>query len=175
MTMSNSTVGCLLAMTAAVLIAGCGKAPAPAAEGPVPAASMPAMAPHGTPSAPHPVPSGPIETVDLSGIPKADGGKTIAEVFAEKDQLAGQAVVFRGRVVKTNAGIMGKNWLHVRDGTGEEGANDLTVTTIDVLPNVGDTVLVTGQLEVDRDFGMGYRYALIFENADVTVETPASR
>jgi hypothetical protein len=70
---------------------------------------------------------------------------------------------------------MGKNWLHVRDGTGEEGTNDLTVTTIDVLPNVGDLVLVTGPLETDKDFGMGYRYDLIIEDAEVTVEAGAPR
>jgi hypothetical protein len=175
---SKSVVGCLLSLAAVMSLAGCGKEqPAsPATQAPaMPAASMPGMSPHGTTDAPHPMPSGPSEEVDLSGIDKADGGKTIAEVFAEKDQLAGQAVVFRGRIVKTNAGIMGKNWLHVRDGTGAEGSNDLTVTTVDVLPNVGDTVLVSGLLEVDKDFGMGYRYDLIIENAEVTVESAAAR
>jgi hypothetical protein len=165
---SKLTIGCLLALSVAVFISGCGKEqPAPANAPEAPPAAMPAPPPHPTPAAP-------VGTVDLSGIEAAEGGRTIAEVFAEKDQLAGETIVFRGKVVKVNAGIMGKNWLHVRDGSGAEGANDLTVTTIDVLPNVGDTVLVSGVIELNKDFGMGYQYDLIIENADVTVETPAA-
>jgi len=101
------------------------------------------------------------------------GGKTVAEVFAEKDQLGGQAVTVRGKVVKTNANIMGKNWLHVRDGSGAEGTNDLTVTTAAHLPSVGDTVLVTGQVSLNKDFGMGYAYDVIVEDAEVKVEESA--
>lgn len=166
--MSKAIIGCLLALSVAVSISGCGKEPpAPVAAPEAPPAAMPAPAPHPTPAAPS-------ETVDLSGIEKAAGGKTIAEVFAEKDQLAGETIMFRGKVVKTNAGIMGKNWLHIRDGSGTEGTNDLTVTTAEVLPNVGDTVLVSGAVELNKDFGMGYQYDIIIDDADVTVETAAS-
>ena len=95
-------------------------------------------------------------------------------MFAEKDQLAGQPVVFRGKVVKTNPNIMGKNWLHVRDGSGAEGTNDLTVTTAGTAPNVGDTVVVKGTVALNKDFGMGYQYDIIVEDAEVTVETTGS-
>ena len=71
--------------------------------------------------------------------------------------------------MKFNGGILGKNWLHVRDGSGAEGTNDLTVTT-DAVVKVGDLVLVTGILASDRDFGGGYKYALIVENAQVVVQ-----
>ena len=71
--------------------------------------------------------------------------------------------------MKYNGGILGKNWLHLRDGTGAEGSNDLTVTT-DTRAKVGALVLVTGTLSTDRDFGGGYKYALIVENARVVVE-----
>lgn len=163
--MSRSALGSLLVLSLAVSIAGCGKEqPAPAAAPEAPPAVMPAPPPH-------PVPAAPTDTIDLSGIDKAEGGKTIAEVYAEKDQLAGETIVLRGKVVKANAGIMGKNWLHIRDGSGAEGTNDLTVTTIEVLPNVGDTVLVSGVVELNKDFGMGYQYNIIIEDADVTVET----
>lgn len=169
--MSKVIIGGLLALSVAVFISGCGKEPsapaAPAAAPEAPPATMPAPPPHPTPTAPS-------DSVDLSGIERAEGGKTIAEVFAEKDQLAGETIVFRGKVVKTNAGIMGKNWLHIRDGSGAEGTNDLTVTTAEVLPNVGDTVLVRGPVVLNKDFGMGYQYDIIIEDADVTVETAAS-
>ena len=165
----NRTLGSLLALTVAVAVSGCNKEPAAttAAAPEAPAATMPAAEPHPTPAAP-------TEAVDLSGIAKADGGKTIAEVFAEKDQLAGQPVVFRGKVVKTNPNIMGKNWLHVRDGSGAEGTNDLTVTTAGTVPNVGDTVVVKGTVALNKDFGMGYQYDIIVEDAEVTVEATGS-
>jgi hypothetical protein len=95
-------------------------------------------------------------------------------VFAEKDALVGKPVTVRGKVVKANSGIMGKNWIHVRDGSGSDGTNDLTVTTTTAQPNVGDTVLVTGPVSLNKDFGMGYQYDVIVEDAQVTVETTAT-
>jgi hypothetical protein len=143
---------------------GCGKKPAPEAASAAPAAGPPMAVTHPTPAA------APGTEVDLTGIARADGGKTVAELFAEKDTLAGTPVTVRGKVVKTNAMIMDKNWLHVRDGSGAEGTNDLTVTTSAELPQVGATVVVTGQVALDKDFGMGYLYPVILEDAQVTVE-----
>jgi hypothetical protein len=164
---SKAKIHSPLALSVLLLLAGCSKEPPPAGE--APAAQAPA--PSSEAAQPHPVPTAsPVADVDLTGIEKAEGGKTVAEVFAEKDQLAGANVVVRGKVVKTNAGVMGKNWLHVRDGSGAEGTNDLTVTTASVLPEVGSTVVVSGPLTLDKDFGMGYRYDVIIEDAEVTVE-----
>ena len=120
----------------------------------------------------HP-PAKPVAPVEIGTIAKAE--KTVAEVFEQKDQLSGQKLTVRGQVVKTNSGIMGKDWLHVRDGSGAEGTNDLTVTVPAAgapLPNVGDTVLVTGTVGLNRDFGMGYQYPAILEDAKVKVEAP---
>ncbi len=160
----------LIALAVAATLAGCAKkedAAAPAA-----AAAPEATAPMMPAGETHPAPKAAAE-VDLTGIAKAEGGKTVAEVFAEKDALAGQPVTFRGKVVKTNPDIMGKNWLHVRDGSGEEGTNDLTITTAGTLPNVGDTVVVTGNVTLNKDFGMGYAYDVLVEDAQVTVEPAA--
>jgi len=109
--------------------------------------------------------------VDLSGIARPEGGKTIGEIYAEKAALAGKQVVLRAKVVKFNTQIMGKNWLHVRDGSGDaaQGTHDLTVTT-DAAAKIGDTVLVSGKLHLDRDFGFGYKYDALIEGAKVTVE-----
>jgi len=164
----KATTGSVLALSVLALLAGCGKKEDAATSTPA-ATEAPAAAPQA--AEPHPQPSATSsEPVDLSGIAKAEGGKTIAEVYAEKDQLAGQKVAVRGKVVKVNAGIMDKNWVHVRDGSGAEGTNDLTVTTVSAVPNVGDTVLVTGQVSLNKDFGMGYAYSVIVEDADVKVE-----
>jgi len=107
--------------------------------------------------------------VDVSGIKKAEGGQTVADVFAGKANLAGKDVKVRGKVVKFSPGIMGKNWIHLQDGTGKEGTNDLTVTTSETV-KVGDTVVVAGKVSTDKDFGYGYKYDVILEDAKLTVE-----
>ena len=146
-------------------------------------ASSPAgagAAPAGTPMSGAAMPEGHPETgvsssaaadIDLSNVAKADDGVTVGEVFTSKDGLAGKEVVLRGKVVKFSPQIMGKNWIHLQDGSGDAaaGTNDLTVTT-DITANVGDTVLVTGALTLDKDFGYGYQYNVIIEDAKVTVE-----
>jgi len=107
--------------------------------------------------------------INLAGIARAEGGKTVAEIYAAKSELSGKEVVVRGRVVKFTPAIMGTNWVHLQDGTGEEGANDLTITTSATV-KVGDTVVARGALGVDRDFGYGYHYAVIIENGEITTE-----
>lgn len=106
-------------------------------------------------------------TEKISGVKKAD--KTVGEVFAEKAALAGKTVKVRGKVVKFSPEIMGKNWIHLQDGTGAAGSNDLTVTTKGMAKQ-GDTIVVSGVVAADKDFGYGYKYAVIIEDADVTVE-----
>lgn len=110
-----------------------------------------------------------VTDVDLSGIEVAAGGKTVQQVYEDPAGLAGKNIKIRAKVVKFNAGIMGKNWLHIQDGTGAEGTNDLTVTTL-ATADIGDTVLIDGTLVTDKDFGYGYKYAVLIEDAKVTVE-----
>ncbi|MDH3869836.1 MAG: DNA-binding protein, partial [Desulfuromonadales bacterium] len=108
-------------------------------------------------------------TVDLSGITVAEGGVTIEDMFTKKAELAGKSVSVRGKVVKFTPEIMGKNWIHLQDGTGAEGTSDLTVTT-SASAKMGDTVTVSGVVVIDKDFGYGYAYDVIIEDAEVTVE-----
>jgi hypothetical protein len=91
----------------------------------------------------------------------------VEDVFANKDVLNGTKITVKGEVVKFNSAIMGKNWVHIRDGSGKPGTNDLTATTNDNAA-VGDKVIVTGTLIVDKDFGAGYKYAVILEEATIT-------
>lgn len=111
------------------------------------------------------------ELVDLTGIKPAKGGQTVQQIVEGKGKLSGKTVTVRGKVVKYNGGIMGKNWLHIRDGSGsaEKASHDLTVTT-DTEAKVGDTVLVTGKVTTNKDFGAGYKYDVILEDAQVVVE-----
>ena len=108
-------------------------------------------------------------STDFSGIKKPAGGKTVAEIYAEKKNIGGKTVTLRGKVVKFNADIMGRNWAHVKDGTGAEGSNDLTVTTLNKV-KVDDTVLVEGIVALDKDFGYGYKYGVLIDNATLKTE-----
>ena len=109
------------------------------------------------------------KAANLTNIPRAPNGQTVAEILTDKNKFTGQPIAIRARVVKYNAQILGKNWLHLRDGSGGEDTNDLTVTT-NAEVKVGDLVLVTGKLTTDRDFGSGYTYAAIVEDATVVVQ-----
>ena len=171
--MLKASIASVLALAAAMSLTGCNGKPqeaaktdaAPTAAAPAGPAAMPADHPQARPTG----------EVDLTGILKAEGGKSVVDVYTEKAALANQKVVVRGKVVKTNAGIMGKDWVHVRDGSGAEGANDLTVTAnAGAAPaKVGDTVLVTGTVALNKDFGMGYQYPVLVEDAEVKAEVAA--
>lgn len=138
--------------------------------GAAPAAPAAAGAPADPAAGAHPTPTvGDTSEIDFTGIEKPEGGKTVGEIFAMKADLSGKEVALRGKVVKFSSMIMGKNWIHIKDGTDHEGADDLTVTT-DGTASVGDTVLVNAMVTVDKDFGAGYRYDVILEDAKVTVE-----
>ena len=129
--MLKASIASVLALAAVAALSGCAKKENAAA----PQAAAPAAQPAPQMTEPHPMPAAaPAAAVDLAGIAKAEGGLTVAEVFADPAKLAGQKVIVRGKVVKTNAGIMGTNWVHVRDGSGAEGTNDLTVTTKGEVP-----------------------------------------
>ena len=110
-----------------------------------------------------------LEDAHVQGVLKADGGYTVAEIHDRCDDLAGKTVRVRGRVVKFTPNVMGINWIHIQDGTGSGANHDLTVTS-HATAEVGDVVLVEGPLSVDRDFGAGYRYPVIIEGAEITVE-----
>jgi hypothetical protein len=96
------------------------------------------------------------------------GAYTVAELYEKIIELDRKYVVIRGQVVKFSADIMGKNWIHIQDGSGNpsKGTNDILVTSQDVL-SVGDIVTVKGTLSKDKDFGEGYKYAVIVEDARI--------
>ncbi len=103
--------------------------------------------------------------VEKATVPNA---YTVAEIFGKKSELDKKSVVVSGKVVKVSAGIMGKNWLHIQDGSGnaKDGNNDLVVTTQDI-SKVGDIVTAQGTLFKDKDFGSGYKYDVIIEEASI--------
>lgn len=101
-------------------------------------------------------------------IPVAPGknGKRIAELFALRKVLAGKKVLVHGQVVKVATGIMGTNFVHLRDGSGtpETADHDLTIT-MDQVPEKGQRLIVEGTVKVDHDLGAGYLYPVLLDKA----------
>jgi hypothetical protein len=119
--------------------------------------------PHGSMHGAAPTPSVPVGRIEKSS---AADGRTVAEVVANKGALKDKSVTVRGQVVKVSHGILGKNWLHLQDGSGsaDKGTNDILVTTADDA-TVGQVVNASGTVRTDVDIGKGYKYAVLVEEA----------
>lgn len=97
---------------------------------------------------------------------KKAGEITVAQIFANRNDYSGKEIEIRGIVVKVNEQVMGKNWIHIQDGTNDSGNFDLTVTSAD-LPAVNDEITIKGKIVLNKDFGYGYTYEVIMEDAVV--------
>jgi hypothetical protein len=87
---------------------------------------------------------------------------TIAKLLGDKKAYDGKVIKVRGQVTKYNGGIMGKNWVHIQDGTEYQDGFDLTITT-EIIVAVGETVTFEGKIALDKDFGYGYAYSVLME------------
>jgi len=129
-----------------------------------------------TPTAAAPAPAATSDTkpatdaMDVS-VAELEPGKNIAWVYANKDALANQAISLRGKVVKYNSNIMGRNFIHIQDGSGDvaAGNNDLTVTS-KATTAVGETVVIAGTVILEKDLGAGYLFPVLVEDASITAE-----
>ena len=113
----------------------------------------------------------PIKRKENISVETAKGGISISDLYKNPVGFNGKSVKIRGVVVKYNKEIMKKNWAHIQDGTEYSGNYDLTVTTLDSV-EVGNTVTFTGIIYLNKDFGAGYKYDVIMEDAKVSdIET----
>jgi len=110
------------------------------------------------------VPSKEIKVEKATG----ENACTVGECFARAKELDNKKVRVRGKVVKVSRMIMGRNWVHIQDGTGNpmENTHDLVVTT-QADPELDSVVTVEGTLHANRDFGAGYKYDAIVEDAEI--------
>jgi hypothetical protein len=97
----------------------------------------------------------------------AEGGITIAELFANREKYNGKKVLIKGEVVKANLEIMNKNWFHIQDGTADGENFDLTITSLENDIEVGSIVTFEGMIILNKDFGHGYSYEVLMEDAVV--------
>ena len=108
----------------------------------------------------------PLEKKEVS-LSHAKTDLTIATLLKNKSQYAEKSIKIKGEVTKFNTGIMKKNWIHIQDGTEFDGKFDLTITT-DQEVKVGDKISVEGNVHLDKDFGFGYFYDVIVEDAKIS-------
>ncbi|GAB4245764.1 MAG: hypothetical protein Kow0027_06390 [Saprospiraceae bacterium] len=108
--------------------------------------------------------SGDVLKVDPNQITRPEGSVPLSELFKNMAKYNGKQIVVTGKVVKVNPMIMGRNWIHIQDGTVE--GKDLTVTTMENIP-LGHVVSFEGTIALNKDFGAGYRYDIILEGAVV--------
>ena len=95
---------------------------------------------------------------------KIEGRVSLAELFENMKKFEGKKIKVVGKVTKFNSGILGKNWIHLSDGTSFEGQNDLMITSQETAI-VNDEVILEGVVALDKDFGAGYFYKIILEQA----------
>jgi hypothetical protein len=144
-------------------------ATAPRAQG---SSALPATGIDPMAGGPHGSPTSGGNDVPVGKVDKAPGplGYTVADAVNQRSKLAGKRIRVRGVVVKSTSGVLGKTFLHLRDGSGNAAAgdHDLAITT-EQSPTVGSTVQLEGTVVVDKDFGSGYSYRILLEDAK-TVE-----
>ena len=135
-----------------------------------PTAKVKEVDPHSDKGAPHGSKAAVSSKDTKISVPKAAGENayTVKEIFASSAKLNKKKVVVRGKVVKVSAQIMGKNWIHIQDGSGTTAAgNHNLVCTSTEMADVDDVVTISGTLAKDKDFGGGYKYVVIVEDATV--------
>ncbi len=96
-------------------------------------------------------------------------GYSVEQIYNKKSSLVNKIVKVKGVVVKINKDIMNTNWIHIQDGTGNDGTHDLLVTS-DTVPEVGQTIIAEGKVISDKDFGAGYFYSVLLENSKITIQ-----
>ncbi len=111
-----------------------------------------------------------VKTTEKIKVEKASGENayTIEELYKNRSSLDKKTVVVKGKVVKVSSGIMERSWVHLQDGTGDQkkGSHNLVTTSkAEKIPAIGDIVTMTGTLYKDKDFGAGYKYDVIVEEA----------
>ncbi|MBK8635868.1 MAG: SH3-like domain-containing protein [Saprospiraceae bacterium] len=117
-----------------------------------------------------------VDMANATAAPNATGPETkiaklvpgasvkIADLVSNKKKYANQTIQVTGECTKLNPNIMGRNWIHLKDGSKDQ--YDFVITSAIPVP-VGQMVTMVGTVILDKDFGAGYRYDLILENATI--------
>lgn len=110
----------------------------------------------------------PLAEIKVDKAP-GENSYTVEEIFTKAQELNGKTVTVKGKVMKVSPRIMGRNWIHLQDGTGnpDKNTHDLVITTSQDPDADWDIITVEGVLAANKDFGSGYSYAAIIEDAKI--------
>ena len=122
-----------------------------------------------------PAHSGKVVTEQLSSVTLEKSGDevTVADIYSNRAEYTSKEFEIRGIVIKVNPEVMGKNWIHIQDGTNSNSDYDLTITSLDMAQK-GDEVVFKGKVTLNKDFGAGYRYDVIMEDASLVSKKEAT-
>lgn len=101
-------------------------------------------------------------------VAKNANGYTIEEIYAKKDALKDKSIKVNAKVVKVSKNIMGKDWIHLQDGSGAAGTDDIIATAVNSTVQVGDTVTADGIIKTNIDLGYGYNFSVLIEETKFT-------
>jgi len=99
-------------------------------------------------------------------IPRVESGITIEEIYSKLDNLEGEKVILRGKVMKVNKNILGTNWITLQDGTGNAPDNAIIVLSSD-LAGIADTITVKGTIKTGINLGAGYKFKVVIDEASL--------
>ena len=91
---------------------------------------------------------------------------TIATLLKDLKKYEGKKVVVHGKVTKYTPEVMGKNWVHIQDGSEFKGKFEIVITTMDKVSK-DETVTFEGTITLNKDFGYGYFFELLMENGSL--------
>ena len=91
---------------------------------------------------------------------------TIATLLKDPKKYEGKKVVVHGKVTKYTPEVMGKNWVHIQDGSEFKGKFEIVITTMDKVSK-DETVTFEGTITLNKDFGYGYFFELLMENGSL--------
>lgn len=102
------------------------------------------------------------KTVKQEKIIPVKGATNISDILANPSKYEGKLITVTGRCTKINHQIMNRNWIHLEDGSKDH--KEITITSQDVL-DIGAVGIFEGKISLNKDFGAGYKYEVIMEEA----------
>ena len=105
--------------------------------------------------------SEPVPAVKPSKKVEIKGSLKISELVQNFSKYEDQIVQISGVCVKINAGIMSRNWIHLKDGSRDD--YDLVITS-NIFVKEGEVITMKAKVSLNKDFGAGYKYEMILED-----------
>ncbi|MDY0117040.1 MAG: hypothetical protein RBR59_05660 [Sulfurimonadaceae bacterium] len=109
-----------------------------------------------------------IDTPQIINIVKNRDGYRVEDIYTKKAKLKDKVVKIDAQVVKVSKNIMGKDWIHLQDGSGSAATSDIIATSVNSTVEVGDIITTSGVVKTDVDLGYGYNFSVLIEEAQFT-------